>query len=97
MSKSPLPQARGIHEGERSRGARDAHALAPRKGEPIRFHAVAEEDEGFGADDEAQLFILVQDALGVLDAGRGRARPRAQTMRVRARSGRASPPSHAHA
>lgn len=71
MSKSPLPQARGIHEGERSRGARDAHALAPRKGEPIRFHAVAEEDEGFGADDEAQLFILVQDALGVLDAGIG--------------------------
>lgn len=67
----PLPQACGVHEGERSRGARDAHALAPRKGKPIRFHAVAEEDEGFGADDEAQLFILVQDAFGVLDAGIG--------------------------
>ena len=49
----------------------DAHALAPRKGQPIRFHAVAEEYEGFGADDEAQLFVLVQDALGVLDAGIG--------------------------
>ena len=26
MSGSPLPQACGVHEGERSRGARDAHA-----------------------------------------------------------------------
>ncbi len=64
-------QARGINEGQGARGARDAHALAPREGKPVGFHAVAEEDEGFGADDEAQLFILVQDALGVLDAGIG--------------------------
>ena len=37
MSGSLLPQAGRVHEGEGARGARDAHALAPRQGQAVGF------------------------------------------------------------
>ena len=68
---SALPQPRRIDKGQGARGARNPHALAPRESEAIGFHAIAEQHEGFGGNDEAEVFTLIQDALGVLDAGEG--------------------------
>ena len=68
---SALAQAGGVNEGQSARGARNPHALAPREGQAVGLHAIAEQHEGFGGHDEAKVFALIQDALGVLDAGEG--------------------------
>ena len=71
MSGLPLPQASGIDEGEGARGASDPHVLPPGEGQAVGLHAIAEQHEGFGGNDEAEVFTLIQDSLGVLDAGEG--------------------------
>ena len=61
------PQACGVNEGQGARGARNPHALAPGEGQAVGLHAIAEQHEGFGGDDEAEVFAFIQDPLGVLD------------------------------
>ena len=56
---SALPQAGGVDEGQGTRGARNPHTLAPRQGQAVGLHAIAEQDEGFGGNDEAEVFVLV--------------------------------------
>ena len=88
MSGSALPQAGGVNEGQGARRARNPHALTPRQGQAVRLHAIAEQDEGFGGNDEAEVFVLIQDALGVFDAGEGRGPRLAHKPRERARGRR---------
>ena len=88
MSGSPLPQASRIDEGEGSRGASDPHALPPGEGQAVGLHAVAEEHEGFGANNEAEILTVVQEALGVLDSGLGRGPGLTHEPRERARGRR---------
>ena len=70
--------------------------MAPREGQAVGLHAIAEQDEGFGGNDEAEVFVLVQDPLGVLDAGKGRGPCLAHEPRERAR-GRSGQVPHAAA
>ena len=66
-----LSEPCGIDEGFYASPAGSTRAREHGARETRMLHAVAEEDEGLGADDEAQLLALIQDSLGGFDARGG--------------------------